>query len=54
VFRSTKNRPPNAGYKEHANVSAANIIKLTMEALPTDDQQHCQDLMMREEEIVLR
>jgi hypothetical protein len=43
-----------ASFKDHTDISATNIIKPTLEALPTDDQQPFNDLMRREEEEVLQ
>jgi nicotinic acid phosphoribosyltransferase len=43
-----------AGSKDHTDVSTTKIIKTTMEALPTDDQQPFDDLIRREKEEVLR
>jgi hypothetical protein len=40
--------------KYHTDVSATNIIKPTMGALPANDQQPFADLMRRKEEEVLR
>jgi hypothetical protein len=40
--------------KAHTDVSATNIIKLTLEALLADDHLHFYDLMRLEEEEVLR
>jgi hypothetical protein len=54
VFRSIKNQTQIVGSKNHTDVSTTNMIKPTMEALPTDDQQHFDDLIRREEEEVLR
>jgi hypothetical protein len=36
-----------AGSQNHTDISATNIIKPTLEALPADDQQHFDDLMRR-------
>jgi hypothetical protein len=43
-----------ASSKDHTKVSTTNIIKLTMEALSTDDQHPFDDLIRHEEEEVLR
>jgi hypothetical protein len=43
-----------AGSKDHAKVSTTNIIKPAMEALPVDDQQPFEDLVMRDEKEVMR
>jgi hypothetical protein len=40
-----------AGSKNHADVSATNIIKLTLEALQADDQQHF-DEQVRHEKVL--
>jgi hypothetical protein len=53
VFRSIKNRPHMTSSKDHTDVSIANIIKPTKEALPADDQQPFDDLIRREKEEVL-
>jgi hypothetical protein len=42
------------GSKDHIDVSATNIIKLTLEALLADDHLYFYDLMRLEEEEVLR
>jgi hypothetical protein len=43
-----------AGSKDHTKVSATNIIKLAMEALPADDQRPFEDLVMRDVKEVMR
>jgi hypothetical protein len=43
-----------AGSKDHTKISTTNIIKLAMEALPTDDQRPFEDLIMRDEKEVMR
>jgi hypothetical protein len=42
------------GSKDHTDVSATNIIELTLEALLVDDHLYFYDLMRLEEEEVLR
>jgi hypothetical protein len=41
------------GSKDHTKVSTTNIIKPAMEALPVDDQQPFEDLVMRNEKEVM-
>jgi cytidylate kinase len=43
-----------AGSKDHTDVSTTNIIKPSMEALLTNNQQPFDDLIRREEDEVLR
>jgi hypothetical protein len=43
-----------AGPKDHTKVSTTNIIMPAMEALPADDQQPFEDLVMRNEKEVMR
>jgi hypothetical protein len=42
------------GSRYHTKVSTTNIIKPAMEALPADDRQHFEDLIMRKEKEVMR
>ena len=43
-----------AGSKDHTKISTTNIIKPAMEALPADDQQPFEDLIMRDHKEVMR
>jgi predicted Fe-S protein YdhL (DUF1289 family) len=43
-----------AGSKYHTKVSTTNIINPAMEALPADDRQPFEDLVMRKEKEVMR
>jgi hypothetical protein len=43
-----------ASSKDHTKFSTTNIIKPAMEALPADDQQPFEDLVMRDEKEVMR